>query len=412
MASARAVFKIASFPVEGALDTIRRNHVVAECSRCPAKAKIPTPKNSGSFAPEMAQRIFRQSGWQMRNNRRKDLCPSCSTEKAARAAKLKDTPTMKPSAPTLMEERLKQAQSKSVQDKVDKSVTSLKAAAAERPKPALSVVPAATPELSKEVRYKQLCAARGRLAGICSMEKRWNKPLTEEQIAVLRRQPTETHEEHIARLEARRTELQKEHEGKEPVCYAPKSKKAAKPAAKPAPKTQSVQPAAVATTAETVRDLYEAPATPRSRSSKESRMIRDALDVHYDEDRERYQGDMSDRKLAEQLNVPAAWVSELRELNGYGPDRNAAGGEIARELETMRQALKELDEGESRIFANLTKEREAIESFQRTQFARMEEETRSMLDRFDHQTTERLAAAETRRKEIENRIAQLAGRVR
>lgn len=321
---------------------------------------------------------------------------------------------MKPPAPaatpTLMEERLLQAQSQSAQDKVQKSVTTLKAAAAERPKPTLSVVPSLekAPEPSSEQRYKEMCAARSRLAAICSMETRWNKPLTESQVEELRRKSTETHEEHMARLEARRQALSEERAGKPAVPFQRKAAKKSSPAPTVKVKNEPVLPIETPK----VRELYEAPSTPRSRSAKEARAIRDALDIHYDEERERYKGDMSDRKLAAQLNMPAAWVAELRDLNGYGPDRNESGGEIARELETMRQALKELGEEESRIFTESTKERETIEAFQREQFARMERETRALLDRFDTQTTEKLAKAETRRKEIETRIGALASKLR
>lgn len=64
-------------------------------------------------------------------------------------------------------------------------------------------------------------------------------------------------------------------------------------------------------------------AAPREPSRDENRKIMDALDLHYETDAERYEGNYSDELLAKELNYPRAWVSKLRE-SLYGPDRNAA----------------------------------------------------------------------------------------
>lgn len=83
---------------------------------------------------------------------------------------------------------------------------------------------------------------------------------------------------------------------------------------------------------------------PRQSTAQDRRRIRDGLDEHYLEDKGCYAKNFSDKSLAAKLDVPAAWVSELREAMGLGPDRNESRDETARkarELEAEARALKE-----------------------------------------------------------------------
>jgi hypothetical protein len=80
---------------------------------------------------------------------------------------------------------------------------------------------------------------------------------------------------------------------------------------------------------------------PRVATREDRRKINDALDVAYDIDRERYVGDGTDAKLAAQLNVPRAWVSEERERT-FGPEANEADAKKREAAGTVLSELKAL----------------------------------------------------------------------
>lgn len=60
---------------------------------------------------------------------------------------------------------------------------------------------------------------------------------------------------------------------------------------------------------------------PRQPTREDFRAIQDALDTHYDVDRQRYRDDMTDAKLAERLDKPRGWVTSERD-RAYGPEAN------------------------------------------------------------------------------------------
>lgn len=79
---------------------------------------------------------------------------------------------------------------------------------------------------------------------------------------------------------------------------------------------------------------------PRQPSLDDRRRIRETLFAHYDEDAGRYSKAHSDRSVAAALKVPFAWVSQVREALGFGPDRNEAGDQWHGEIKAIRDAIK------------------------------------------------------------------------
>ncbi len=77
----------------------------------------------------------------------------------------------------------------------------------------------------------------------------------------------------------------------------------------------------------------------RQASAEQKRMIREALDARYDEDKGGYRENWSDKALAATLDVPAVFVRDLREAMGLGPDRNESHQQFAAELALARLDL-------------------------------------------------------------------------
>lgn len=90
-----------------------------------------------------------------------------------------------------------------------------------------------------------------------------------------------------------------------------------------------------------VRDLEESRLPPisevRQPTVADNRRVRVAVEDHYDEDRQMYRGNWSDRMLAEELKVPRAWVTRAREM--YGPDVNN-DAEIRRQAAQVQARIR------------------------------------------------------------------------
>lgn len=120
-----------------------------------------------------------------------------------------------------------------------------------------------------------------------------------------------------------------------PGLVKPTRKHARHPVAKP----ESKPPMPVTPPAPPAPQLVSPPGhvsvtvpTGRPATRQQRQQIRDLLDQHYNTDDERYHGDWSDKKVAEQLDMPRAWVSDLR-LDLYGShDRNEANEQQKRKL--------------------------------------------------------------------------------
>lgn len=129
------------------------------------------------------------------------------------------------------------------------------------------------------------------------------------------------------------------------------------------------------------------------------RIIRALLDDHYDVEQERYNGDMSDAKLAEQMDIPRAWVTQEREK--FGPDVNeidAQGEEKARAYAALKEEVSRRDDEFERKISEIDQRWNADQ-------AKVTERSLAELDRvtqerkaFMQTVAERMAAIEQGKK--------------
>lgn len=81
--------------------------------------------------------------------------------------------------------------------------------------------------------------------------------------------------------------------------------------------------------------------------------MRDAVDTHYLEAEGCWSQSWSDRALAAKLNVPAKWVTDIREALGFGPDVNEAAKLQAGEYADLQKSMAELQDNFLRRFDEL-----------------------------------------------------------
>ena len=90
---------------------------------------------------------------------------------------------------------------------------------------------------------------------------------------------------------------------------------------------------------------------PRKATLDDRRLIRMKLDDVYLVDDGMYSGSLSDAKIAKDLNVPVAWVAEVREL--YGDDRckdqPLTRDELAKAFADVKRAEREITEAKEKI---------------------------------------------------------------
>ncbi|AFU86674.1 hypothetical protein D869_gp240 [Caulobacter phage CcrRogue] len=90
------------------------------------------------------------------------------------------------------------------------------------------------------------------------------------------------------------------------------------------------------------KTLPQSAEPPRAATPAENRRILEALDTHYDTNRQCYGGDMTDEKVSKELGLPRAWIAELRE-RVYGPERNEAQDKAAKAVVEQWAALDKLE---------------------------------------------------------------------
>jgi hypothetical protein len=73
---------------------------------------------------------------------------------------------------------------------------------------------------------------------------------------------------------------------------------------------------------------------PRQATREDNRRILDALDQHYDVDRQCYRASFTDEAVASQLDVPRAWVSVIRD-QAFGPNVSEADQVLPGQLRDM-----------------------------------------------------------------------------
>lgn len=98
---------------------------------------------------------------------------------------------------------------------------------------------------------------------------------------------------------------------------------------------------------DTEMETVDMPATPaaeapRQPTREDRRKIVDHLDGCYNLDKGRYSGDWSDAKTAEELKVPRAWVSDLREQL-YGPEGNEVADLVVKDFDALKARAAELE---------------------------------------------------------------------
>lgn len=95
---------------------------------------------------------------------------------------------------------------------------------------------------------------------------------------------------------------------------------------------------------------------PPSPTMEDRRRIREALDSHYLDKKGCYSKNFSDKSLAASINVPLAWVSQLREAMGLGPDANEAAAQRSAELEALEKRLGAEEDRALKALDDLRKE--------------------------------------------------------
>ena len=96
-------------------------------------------------------------------------------------------------------------------------------------------------------------------------------------------------------------------------------------------------------------DLRVVPPEPTSQADgpnrEQRRIIRRHIEENYDQDAQRWRGDLSDEKVGRHFAIPTAWVTQVREDGDYGPDANEAASQITKEvadLEDLRAMLTDI----------------------------------------------------------------------
>jgi hypothetical protein len=114
------------------------------------------------------------------------------------------------------------------------------------------------------------------------------------------------------------------------------------PAAEPAPQPEAQAPEPQPKEPEMGANMISdepppAPAPGREWTREERSKVREAVEEHYDDQRECWHGDLSDARVAEMLKVPRIFVTNVRSI--YGPDRNRSE-DLKREAELLAKRQK------------------------------------------------------------------------
>uniref|UniRef100_A0AB74UMI7 Modular polyketide synthase n=1 Tax=Caulobacter phage BL57 TaxID=3348355 RepID=A0AB74UMI7_9VIRU len=338
----REAFKIEPRLVAGD-PTKRMNHVIAQCRYCPGEDAIPITTHKPTIPVEFAKRMFRKRGWGIGAHRGKDSCPTCHGYAKA------DSAPMEKRSEVLLDATMHVLANGLVPIEINPEDPTV----ADKPKDANDyVVPEGVIDVLKkagdinpDMVSKVVNGAVARRASQDGQRLRdYNNSLTHEQRSEITKKGHATRK---AKKEAKIAE-QREKKGAGSRRYwasmtpeerSQRQKDAAavrlgrKPPAsafKPLP----LKPEIESLPQETVAD----PKPPRAATPAENRRIIEALDTHYNTLKQCYIGAWTDKKVADELNLPWAWVAEMRE-RVYGPERNeaaeVAGAELKKHWETL-----------------------------------------------------------------------------
>lgn len=338
----RSAFALKSLPVGD--DGRLRSHIIATCSKCEDEGSILIAKHNGNVPAEVGAKMFRRLGWSMGSNRAKDECPTCLSMDRYCALPVGKQDVIDYVAIT---DGLDAAESLLIDSTADpETVEALVLAEVEEE---------AQRHKSKRVRRRERNEARNPVVqpdtvvtppeAVVAVGDTTDAPQDED------RSPGWQVRRYWARMspEERSARNSRVHAARRanklargapfdppgPVPSPPLLSPAPDSLPTPQPCTEEdvMTPPKLTVVEPTTAPRADDPAL-RQPTVVQNRAIRDALDIHYDEERQTYKGEMTDRQLAEQLNVPAAWVGQIRGQL-YGPDRNEADDKLRVEFQAL-----------------------------------------------------------------------------
>ena len=284
------------------------------CNHCRQSEKVAAPHNV--LPPEFVAKKFRQKGWIVSKKGNEDICPKCLTpatstmplrpavlltftppgEKQKTLPSLKDLATvMTPPSPPVL-------------------VAPAPAPKTPEAKPAPKPTVPAKPEfvgplhaLPNEIRYVDVVRS-----GWASQSLLNARMKTSELIA--------------RRASIRKTFFKREELVR--VFGEPKAR-AALHLPKPTPKVEAPAPAPA--------PMNHDPHLPPEMTKEDRRIIFAEIDTHYIDETRGYAHDYNDKRLADALKVPLAWVRKIREEN-FGPEK---GADVDNEVSVLKKAVED-----------------------------------------------------------------------
>lgn len=287
------------------------------CNHCRQSEKIAAPHNI--LPPEFVAKKFRQKGWIVSRKGNEDICPKCLTpatstmplrpavlltftppgEKQKTLPSLKDLATVMtpPTPPVLVAPAPKTPEAKPA------------------PKPTAPVKPEFTGPshaMVGEVRYSDVI--KSGWVNLYALTARMK-----------------TKELNPRRADQRKTFFKREELVK--LFGEPKAR-AALQLPKPTPKVEAPAPAPIQTEP---APMNHDPRIPPEMTKEDRRIIFAEIDMHYLDETRGYAINYDDKRLADALKVPLAWVRKIREEN-FGPEK---GADFNNEVSVLRKAVED-----------------------------------------------------------------------
>ncbi|ARB13720.1 hypothetical protein Ccr2_gp189c [Caulobacter phage Ccr2] len=319
----------------------RQNHVVITCRKCPAEDAIPITTRSPHIPSEFAAKMFRKRGWSVGGSRNKDVCPACHG-----LAKAASQP------PENQHGLLLDAAVYTVSNALAKfEIIPEEAIVEAKPSPANAPTAVGAALVEAAMVKSGLKTKPGRGDG--DRLRRVQASMTPEQRSAATAKGHETRRARAAAKKAETAAKQGEASRRYWESMTPEERSQRQ---KNAARTRLIRQGKLAPDAPNpVLEIAPVPATaaavatpvpladpPRTATPAENRRIIEALDVHYNTIQQRYIGTWTDKKVAEDLGLPWAWVAEMRE-RVYGPERNEAAELAGAELKKQWEALGKLE---------------------------------------------------------------------
>jgi hypothetical protein len=288
------------------------------CNHCRQSEKVAAPHNI--LPPEFVAKKFRQKGWIVSKKGNEDICPKCLMP-----APTKSLPTAALLAFTPPGEK-------------QKSLPSLKdlATVMTPPTPPVLVTPAPAPNppeakpapkptvLAKPEFTGPLHAMVGEIRYSDVIKSGWVN-----LYALTARMKTK--ELNPRRADQRKTFFKREELVK--VFGEPKAR-AALQLPKPTPKVEAPAPIPIQTEP---APMNHDPRLPPEMTKEDRRIIFAEIDTHYLDETTGYAANYDDKRIADGLKVPLAWVRTIREEN-FGPEKSA---NVDNEVNVLKKALEE-----------------------------------------------------------------------